>query len=447
MAIARQKPVVVIACPPAPGHTNPLLAQSTYLTSHGFEVHFLAGAISEPTIRKTGAQFYAVEDAWKPEMFAQMVALPDGPQRFAFGLKRVFIDSTPGASSVLKEVLESIREKDPERDVVIVQEYVSMGVWPFLLGAPLPKGYTEFPKVITFSTVPLTISSIDHAPFGPGLPPDSSEEGRIRNAAMYEAAKPLWDDIDAYADETFAKLGATRKIECEFRDFLVKGTDLLLQPCSPSLEYVRSDMPSNIRFVGAHPRGEVRSDLEMPSWWAEMLAAREEGKKVVFVTQGTFQVDYEMLLKPTMEALREKEDCFVVGVLGVKAATLDGIADLPGNARVADYLPYDAVLPFADVFVSNAGYGGFLHGVMHGVPMVLAGSGQDKAEVCARGEYAGIALNMKTDKPTVEALRDAINTILTDCKYKQRCVEIQQENEALDCRAQVERAVLEFARQ
>jgi UDP:flavonoid glycosyltransferase YjiC (YdhE family) len=70
---------------------------------------------------------------------------------------------------------------------------------------------------------------------------------------------------------------------------------------------------------------------------------------------------------------------------------------------------------------------------------------EDKSEICTRGEWAGIAVNLKTDTPSVDAIRDAVNNVLTDKKFKTRCVEIQSENEALDSRAQVERAIMEFA--
>ncbi|KAL3441065.1 UDP-Glycosyltransferase/glycogen phosphorylase [Aspergillus insuetus] len=437
------KPAVVIACPPVPGHTNPLLPHATHLTKRGFEVHFIAGPESESAILKTGAAFYPVQSTWTPEKFTQMFSLPDGPERFVFGLKSHFIDGTPNATRALRNVLERIREDHPTRDVVILQECVALGAWPFRLGALLPKGYTEFPRVLTFSTAPLSVSSIDHAPFGPGLPPDATEEGRARNAAMYEAGKPLWDNVAAYVNEVFGTLGATANMQGPLMDFVAAATDLWLQPCSPTLEYPRSDLASNIRFIGAHPRQEGGPATVLPEWWGELRAAREEGKKVILISQGTFQLDYNMLLKPTIETLAERDDYFVVGVLGVKGATLDGVT-IPANTRVVDFLPYDAVLPHVDVFVSNAGYGGFLHGVMNGIPMVLAGSGQDKSEVCARGERAGIAMNLKTDTPTLEAIRDAVITVLTNSKFKTRCVEIQRENEALDSRAQVERAILEF---
>lgn len=63
-----------------------------------------------------------------------------------------------------------------------------------------------------------------------------------------------------------------------------------------------------------------------------------------------------------------------------------------------------------------------------------------------RGEWAGIALNLKTDTPSVVALRDGINKVLGNSSYKARCVQIQRENEELGNLAQVEKAILEFAR-
>ncbi|KAL2825762.1 glycosyltransferase family 1 protein [Aspergillus cavernicola] len=443
--VSTSKPLVVISCPPVTGHTNPLLPQAEHLSKQGYEVHFIAGPESESAVRNTGAAFYPVQSAWKDELFEKMFSIPDGPERFLYGLKTNFIDATPLAMKALKDVLEDLRAKYPTRDVAILQETIAMGVHPFLLGAPLPKGYTQFPKVLTFATVPLAVSSVDHPPFGPGLPPDSSEEGRARNAAMYAAGMGLWDELAEYVNEVLGRLGATVKIKGSFLDYCSTGTDLMFQPCSPSLEYPRSDLPKNIRFIGAHPRKEIQPGMALPEWWDELLAARKEGRKVVFVTQGTFQLDYDMLLKPTIEALADRDDVFVIGVLGQPGATLDGVT-LPANVRVVNFLLYDAVLPYVDVFISNAGYGGFLHCVMHGVPMVLAGSGQDKAEVCMRGQWAGIAVNLKTDRPSVEALRDGVYRLLGDSSFKTRCVKIQRENEELNSLAQVERAILEFAR-
>jgi UDP:flavonoid glycosyltransferase YjiC (YdhE family) len=63
-----------------------------------------------------------------------------------------------------------------------------------------------------------------------------------------------------------------------------------------------------------------------------------------------------------------------------------------------------------------------------------------------RGEWAGIAVNLRTDTPSVETLRDGVDKVLGDSSFKTRCVEFQRENEELNSLAQVEWAIMEFAR-
>lgn len=368
--------------------------------------------------------------------------MPDGPARAFWSLKTHFIDTTEKRMTELQTVLELLREKYPNRKVVIVQEIMYMGIWPFLLGRPAPKGYKCFPKVINFSAGPLLVSSIDTAPFGPGLPPDSSTEGRSRNTTMYDAGKDLQAELIDYANTVYGKLGATVKVTEPIFDLWSTGPDITLQPCSPSLEYPRSDLSSKIQFIGGTPRKEIDPSVSLPGWWSELEDNKQamKPKNVVFVTQGTFRVDHRELLLPTIQALTGRDDVMVIGVLGKRGASLDGF-EPPSNAKVVDYLSYDAVLPYTDVFVTNGGYGSFMHGVMHGVPMVMAGMGQDKAEVSMRGEWAGIAVNLQTATPSPEAIQDAVNKILRDSHFKTRSLEIQRENEELDCVSQLERII------
>ncbi|KAJ5689213.1 UDP-Glycosyltransferase/glycogen phosphorylase [Penicillium macrosclerotiorum] len=439
------RPIVVIACPPEEGHTRPLLPYATYLIEQGYYVHFIAGTGFENTIREMGATYHNVPNVFTAEQFEQMQAI-EGPAQLIFAMKHNFIDLTPVAMKVVQDVLEKIREEHPNREVVILQEYVSMAVWPFLLGAPLPKGYDRFPKVISIATVPLTLSSIDTAPFGPGLPPDSSEEGRTRNADMYKAMEALAFELVEYADSVYTALGAKSKIPTKMvTDFWAIGADLLLQPCSPSLEYPRSDLSPKIRFIGATPPPKVNPSVLLPEWWEELVTLKQAAapKKVIFVAQGTFILDYRMLLIPTIQAFANCDKYMVIGVLGKKGAKLNGI-ELPNNAKVIDYFPYDMILPHADVFVTNGGYGGFLRSVMHGVPMVIAGTGQDKAEVAMRGEWAGIAANLRSNTPSIEAIRDSVNSITEDDRFKRRCLEIKRENEDLKCLVQLERYIDEM---
>ncbi|KAL4901174.1 hypothetical protein BDW74DRAFT_187829 [Aspergillus multicolor] len=436
------KPIVLIICPPEPGHTNPLVPHATHLINRGHKVHFIAGPSSQNAIESAGATFHALHSLWKPHMFDEMHSFPDEPSRFIYGMKHNFIDLTEPGMRVISSVLERIRdEHGPSQEVVVVQEYAALAAWPFILGAPLPKGYEKFPRLIGFSTVPLPISSVDTAPFGPGLPPDSSEEGRARNKAMYEATKGFGEEIARYANEIYARVGArTIPEDISPLDFWATAGDVAVQPCSASLEYTRSDLSPRILFIGGLPRREIAS-TDLPKWWSELLNAKRAGKKIVFVSQGTFRLDYKELLIPTLRALGEREDCMVIGALGIRGSKLEEGVEVPANAKVVDFLLYDAVLEHADVFVSNAGYGGFMHSVMNGVPMVLAGTGQDKAEVAMRGEWAGIAVNLRTSTPTDKALQEGVDKVLSDSSFKKRCVEIRQENEELNCLALLEKLV------
>ncbi|KAL4973033.1 UDP-Glycosyltransferase/glycogen phosphorylase [Aspergillus desertorum] len=443
MTVTSPKPVIVFFCPPEPGHTNPLIPHATYLTSRGHEVHFIAGPASENAIKKAGAAFHAIHSLWKPEMFDVMHSFPDEPSRFMYGMKHNFIDLTERGMKALSTVLEDIHENyGPERSVVVVQEYAALGAWPFILGSPLPKGYERFPRLITFSTIPLPVSSVDTAPFGPGLPPDSSEGGRSRSRAMYEATKGFGIEMAEYANAIYEKLGV-EKIPASISpiDFWATAGDVTVQPCSASLEYPRSDLSPKVRYIGGLPRKDIDSNADLPNWWDEMLAAKQAGRKIIFVSQGTFKVDYTELLIPTLKALADHDQCMVIGTLGIRGAQLGESVQMPVNAQIVDFLLYDAILAHADVFVSNAGYGGFMHSVMNGVPMVLAGTGQDKAEVAMRGEWAGIAVNLRTSTPTVEALRKAVDKVLSDSRFKTRCMEIRRENEELNCLAQLEKLI------
>jgi UDP:flavonoid glycosyltransferase YjiC (YdhE family) len=95
------------------------------------------------------------------------------------------------------------------------------------------------------------------------------------------------------------------------------------------------------------------------------------------------------------------------------------VPPLPANARAAEYLPYDALLPKTAVFVTNAGYGGVQHALRHGVPIVASGGQEDKPEVAARVAWAGVGRRLAAVSPKASALRDAIRTVLQDDRYRQ----------------------------
>jgi UDP:flavonoid glycosyltransferase YjiC (YdhE family) len=156
-----------------------------------------------------------------------------------------------------------------------------------------------------------------------------------------------------------------------------------------------------------------------------------------------------------MEAFADRgADVLVIAILGWAGATLalsdavatptgtDGAAGPagavagpklpPDNARVADFLSYDAVLAHADAWVHNAGFGAVNHGIAHGVPMVVAGEGMDKTENARRVAWSGVGIDLGTARPTRHMVRRAVDTVLEDGSWRERVGALRRESEELD---------------
>ncbi|CAM1509350.1 Fc.00g030890.m01.CDS01 [Cosmosporella sp. VM-42] len=436
-----KKPYLVFCAAPADGHTIPLVRIAGELIKRGFGVTFIAGSQFEEQIAAIGAEHVPIAPMLNPKMVVEREAIPPGIPRLLWDLKHVFVGRTPERWEVLKEVLERLRKEDSTREIVLVPESFFMGVNPLVLGAPLPKGFATRPKVVNLQVVPYMATSVDTGPIGPGLPPDSSESGRARNALINQmmVGGPFAEPI-AQQTELLKQLGATEILEPQvpFHHWMLIH-DITLQMCPPSLEYPRSDMPSHVKFAGCLTPKPISPDFVYPEWWDEVM---KSGKKIVTVTQGTIANNYPDLLIPTIQALADRDDLFVIATLGHRNAMLPESVTIPSNARVIDYLPYDAILPHTSVFVMNAGYGGFLHGVTNGVPMVLGGETEDKPEIAMRGEWSGVAVNLRTGRPSLDEVRAGVEQVLADGSYKERVEEIRRENETMNVFDIVEREIM-----
>ena len=93
---------------------------------------------------------------------------------------------------------------------------------------------------------------------------------------------------------------------------------------------------------------------------------------------------------------------------------------LPENARVERFIPFERILPHVDVLVTNGGYGGVQAALRHGVPLVVAGRTEEKAETAARIRWSGVGIDLRTSTPRPRALRCSVGRVLRDPHYAQR---------------------------
>ena len=446
------KPILFFTALPGEGHTYPLITIASSMIQRGYPVVFHAGAQFESDVLAVGADFSSIPSMLDPvpnpeAVIAAGKAIADcGLPLFVHGLVNFLYNTMPLRTQLLEDAIIKLKEDNLARQIIIIHEICSMNVTPFSYGRPIPKGFESFPKTIGIGAVSISAPSFDTAPFSMGLPYDTSRACIARNKELHKLANQgPWLPLFEAARCAMRDAGCTNVPEGHPLGTWYSAPDVCFQMCSAGMEYPLSDMPPKVRFAGCLPSKVSGIGFAEPSWWDHVLGyAAKKDRKIIFVSQGTAHVDYSQLIVPTMEAFRGRDDILVVATLGVRAATLGADVDVPANARWTDFLAYDRILPHADVFVCNAGYGSTSHAVTNGTPAVLAGEVLDKKEVTLRAVYAGYAWDLESATPSIEQIRAGVEGVLDDKRFKQRAMDLKRENESMDCMGIIERQIVEF---
>lgn len=191
------------------------------------------------------------------------------------------------------------------------------------------------------------------------------------------------------------------------------GADAILALTVPGLEYPRPWLDTPVHFVGTLSSSRT-SRFPLRAWWPDL----DPATPLVLVTQGTIaNRDLADLVRPTIEGLAG-EPCVTVSALAGGDRAQLGL--VPGNARLADYLPLDEVLPRCAVMVSNGGYGGVNLALRHGVPLVLSGVTEDKAEVGRRVRWAGVGATTWHHPPSPADVRRTVRSVVGDDAMRSR---------------------------
>ncbi|ELR04963.1 hypothetical protein VC83_02848 [Pseudogymnoascus destructans] len=436
------KPLILISVSSIYGHVMPIRVIGKELVARGYDVTFVTGSVYKKRIESIGAKLIALEgiaDVTEETLKDEREATPAGPARFAFDLENYFVNAIPAQHFAQQKALKILGEQHPGRPIIMLNESGCMGSIPCLLGAPGIKPTAT----IAIGIFPIALRSIDTASFGPGVLPDTSLKGRARNKIMNKAME---DKILAKPDQRFKEVLAELGVKDSapfFMDSPYLTGDCFLQMCAPSMEYSRSDAPPTIHFAGGLPKGHRDPLAVFPSWWSDIT--HDTTKRIVAVSQGTLNLNYTELIIPTMQGLKDRGDVIVVVALGRRGATLPEETFVPENARVVDFIPFDDLLPYCTAFITNGGYGAVQHGISTGVPMIIAGATEDKPEVAARAEWAGVAINLRTGRPTAEQVQLAVEKIFDNGKYKARGLELEEESKCYVAMDIVERTIQDLA--
>ena len=379
------------------GFVLPLLQVVRAMVARGDEVWFLCGEAHRERIEEAGATF--VRLAYDAEVPPGRVrrARRGGVREVPDLLWSLFLGTVEADFAIVLDLHRKLRF-----DLLVTE--------PSFVGAAivglLPR--YERPAVLSLGIFPLPFSSPDVAPFGSGRTPLEGPLNPLRNALLQVVANATRTGMLRHAfGETIERLTGYRPPGQLFDIGLT--ADVWAHTSVPQFEYPRRRTPDRVRYVGPLP---APTGFPLPDWWWS-----REDRRIVHVTQGTYaNEDPTELLVPTIRAL-DGEDVLVVATTGgPDPAAVERAygGRLPANARVERFLPYDHLLPAAHVMVTNGGFGAVHHALRHGLPLVVAGTTEDRLEVNARVRHAGVGVDLHQQRADPGRVRAAVRQVLDE---------------------------------
>ena len=401
---------ILFASMPFDGHFLPLTGIARHLRVAGHDVRFYTGpsyaqrlaALDVPHLPFTRAS--EVNGDNLAEHFPEIEKLK-GPKRIAFDLEKIFFGNTKAHFDDIREISEEF----PFEALVADGAFYAAYLVAKRLGCPV---YGVGP-----GPTPAPTSLTAPPPFF-GLTPATNPLARLKHRVI----RAMVESTTKRGMRTFNELLADEGLPSYERsvfDIPWDAATLFFQTGVPEIDFPRDDWPANHRFVGPLLPPGSRARAELP--FADKL---ERYDSVVVVSQGTVDNrDPEKLFVPALRALAGTEH-LTIACTGRRHA--DALRDrFPHeNVLVEDWVDFDVLLPRADLFVCNGGYGSIMQALIAEVPILSAGKHEAKNDINARLAYRGLGLDLKTERPTPAQISAGVKRVLGDPSFRQNVTRV-----------------------
>ncbi|WP_276134473.1 glycosyltransferase [Polluticoccus soli] len=406
---ADKKKKILFANIPADGHFNPLTGLAAHLKNEGHDVRWYTGPTYASKIEKLGIPYYLFAKAKEVTVHNIDEVIPER-KKIKNHVKKVVLDICSYFIDRGTEFFEDIKDINQGFDFdVLIADNAFTGIT--FVKRILKK------QVVTIGILPLGETSKELPPPIMGLTPAKSFAGKTFHAFLrYMTDNVLLKKPHELMHKYHAQYGV-KLPKLNIFDVQIQHSTLYLQSGTPGFEYRRPQMSKNIHFIG--PLMPYSSGKPYKLEFEEQIRKYD---KLILVTQGTFEGDVTKLIIPTLDAFKGTNNLVVVTTAGWQTAELrERYLDYE-NIIIEDFIPFNAIMPYADVYVSNGGYGGVMLSINNKLPMVVGGVHEGKNEICARVGYFKLGVNLHTERPKPEKIRKAVEEVMRNNIY-QRNVE------------------------
>jgi UDP:flavonoid glycosyltransferase YjiC (YdhE family) len=400
---------ILFACTPADGHFNPLTGLAVHLKDAGHDVRWYAGRQYADKLQRLGIPHFAFKRARDfggeslNEVFPERSNLR-GLALMRFDLEKLFVGNVEGNFLDVQEIEAGFPFEVLFCDgiflaLTLVREKLGKHVCAVGLG-----------------------TRTDDPPPGMGLKPARTPIGRLVYRGIRAAMELLVMRRGTAAyKRTLAAHGLAPSVGSIF-DEADRGADVIFRTGVPGFTYPSRERSSKVKFAG--PLLPARTTIATPFPCPEKLQAYE---RVILVSQGTVDnADPSKLIIPALQALKDTDVLLVVATGHSRTDELRK-AYAQDNVIIEDFVDFDFILDHSDLFICNGGTGSVLLSLSKGVPLLGAGVREFKNDNNARIDYFRVGINLRTERPSPDAIRRAANRLLSEPQWKRNAERIRDE--------------------
>lgn len=394
------------------GHYYPNLALAHALRRQGHEVAFYTGPAAQAAIEEEGFKFFPFRRIpariFEDEILAPYTAatrwgrLLEKRRRYYDWL----VGLLPAQVDDLSEILD---EWNPD---VLVSDPMMWG--PLLVHRELRNIPMALFDYLPFCLLP----GPEIPPLGLGTAPGRGLAGRLRVKLIAALVSQMTAEIRRGANKVRSKYGLA-PLSMPVMQF-VADLPLYLVAGAPEMDFNRGDLPPTVHYIGPC----LWSKTQLPE--AEWLRQIPPGRKVVHITEGTVHSNAPLVLSAAAKGLANLDMDVIMATGTHRRPEEMGLEPLAKNIRVERWVSYDHLLPRTDLVVTTAGAGTVVSALRLGIPLVMVPTDWDKPDVACRTAEAGAGLLLKPEQCTPQALRTAVQTVLTTSAFRENAHRIAE---------------------